>query len=64
MSIRMIARELYHLQQEVGRLEKEIEAASIWEQERLKDQLRKAVAERDRMQKILDGRKDSSNRNA
>ena len=64
MSIRMIARELYHLQQEVGRLEKEIEAASIWEQERLKDQLRKAVAERDRMRKILDARKDSSNRNA
>ncbi len=62
MSIRLIARELYQLRREVERIEKKIESADCREQERLKDSLRKARAERDRMRNILNGQKDDPKR--
>ena len=57
MSIRMIARELYRLQQEVEKLAAEIESAPSHEREGMKDRLRRLRAERDRMRRILDGEK-------
>jgi hypothetical protein len=54
----MIAKELYHLQQEVEKLEAEIESASPNEREALRERLRKLKPERDRMRKMLDGEKD------
>lgn len=57
MSIRMIAKELYHLQQEVEKLEAQIESAPSHEREALKDRLRRLKAERDRMRKTLNGAK-------
>ncbi len=58
MSIRLIARELYGLQQEVERLEQQIESSSPEKKEELKDSLRKVRAEQRRMRKILDGAKE------
>jgi hypothetical protein len=58
MPIRMIAKELYRLVQEVEKLERRIESASFEAQKELKDQLRKVKAERDHMRKILDGKKE------
>lgn len=58
MSIRLIARELYRLQQEVAALEKEMARAPTGQIEALSDQLRKKRAERDRMRRALDGSKD------
>jgi hypothetical protein len=57
MSIRLIARDLYRLQQEVDRLEKEIASAAPDRIDGLKDKLRKASSERDRMRRALDGQK-------
>jgi hypothetical protein len=59
MPIRMIAKELYELLQEVEKLEAEIEAAAPYEREAMRERLRKLKAERDRMRKILDGEKAS-----
>ena len=59
MSIRMIARELYELQKEVAELEQEIESAPSREREPIRERLRIAKAERDRMRKILDGEKET-----
>lgn len=58
MPIRMIAQELYRLIQEVERLEKELKNVPFKEQAKIKDQLRKAKAERDRMHAILEGKKE------
>lgn len=58
MPIRMIARELYELQQEVEKLEDRISNAPLEEKEALEDQLRKVRAERNRMRKILEGNKE------
>jgi hypothetical protein len=57
MSIRMIAKELYRLEQEVKDLEARIQSAPFHEREGMKDRLRRVKAERDRMRKILDGKK-------
>ena len=57
MSIRMIAKELYHLQQEVEKLEAEIISAPLNEREALRDRMRRLKAERDRMRKTLNGEK-------
>ena len=59
MSIRMIAKELYQLQQEVEELEASIESAPSHERELIRERLRIARAERDRMRKILDGEKET-----
>ncbi|MCD6296259.1 MAG: hypothetical protein J7M30_03795 [Deltaproteobacteria bacterium] len=58
MSIRMIARDLYRLRQEVERLEQQIESSSSEKKEDLKDRLRKVRAEQMRMRRILDGAKE------
>ncbi len=60
MPIRMIAQELYRLIQEVESLEKKIKSESVpfEKQAKIKDQLRKTKAERDRMHAILEGKKD------
>ncbi len=59
MSIRLIARDLYRLHQEVERLEKELkEAPPAARRGELEDQLRKKRAERERMRKVLEGCKD------
>jgi hypothetical protein len=57
MSIRLIARDLYRLEQEVDTLEKAIATASPDRIEALKEKLRKARAERNRMRQALDGQK-------
>ena len=60
MSIRLIAKDLYRLQQEVEELEKLVETAPQKKREELEDRLRKMKAERDRMRRILDGEIDRS----
>ena len=58
MPIRMIAQELYRLIQEVERLEKELNSVPFEKQAKIKDQLRKTNAERNRVQAILEGKKE------
>ncbi len=58
MSIRLIAKDLYLLQQEVERLEKQVRSVPFEKREELETQLRKVRAERDRMQGILNGAKE------
>ncbi len=59
MSIRLIARDLYRLIRKVSDLEKQIDDAPKERQEAMTDELRKAKAERDRLQRVLDGRKEN-----
>lgn len=59
MPIRLIAKELYRLQQEVARWERELAAASADRREPIEEHLRRARAERDRLRAILDGQKDA-----
>ena len=58
MPIRMIAQELYRLLQEVERLQKELANVPFEKQADIKDLLRKAKAERDRLRATLEGKKD------
>lgn len=58
MPIRMIAQELYRLIREVERLEKELKGVPFEKQAKIKDQLRKTKAEKDRMLAILEGKKE------
>jgi hypothetical protein len=58
MSVRMIARDLYRLQQEVDRLETQLKACPPEKREELEDQFRKAKAERDRVKRMLEGSKE------
>lgn len=58
MSIRLLARDLYTAQQEVGRLEKEYASASAEKKARLEAALRNAVTRRDRLRGVLDGQID------
>jgi hypothetical protein len=59
MSIRFLAKDLYRLRQVVERLETELAAAPLSNQEAIQTKLRQARAERDRLRATLDGRKDS-----
>ena len=59
MSIRLIARDLYHLIRKVSEIEKQIDDAPLERQEALTDELRKAKVERDRLRRVLDGSKES-----
>ena len=59
MSIRLIAKDLYRLHQEVERLETELAAAPLGKQEAIQTKLRQTRVERDRLRATLDGRKDS-----
>jgi len=57
MPIRLIAKELYRLQREVERLEKELQSAPPQKHDAIKEKLRKARAEWQQMRNILDGEK-------
>ena len=58
MPIRMIAQELYQLIREVEILEKRLKSVPFEKQAKIKDQLRKTKAERNRMHAILEGEKE------
>ena len=58
MTIRGIAKELYHLQQEVEALERKLEDSPLEKRTDVEFLLRKAVAERNRLRRILDGQLD------
>lgn len=60
MPIRMIAKELYQLLQEVEELEEQLKSVPFEKQAKIKDQLRKTKAERDRLRAILEGKKEHS----
>lgn len=57
MSIQLLARELYQLIREVEALERRIAATPYEKQAPLQDQLRKLRAERERMRRMIEGRK-------
>lgn len=59
MSIRILAKELYRLQQAVEKLEKELASTAPGQREKIEARLREAGAERNRLRAILDGQKDS-----
>ena len=59
MSIRLLAKDLYRLQQEVAKLENELANAPFDQHEKLQVRLRAARIERDRLRSALDGQKDS-----
>lgn len=58
MSVKMIARDLYRLQQEVERLESQLKACLPAKREELEDELRKTKAEKDRVKRMLEGSKE------
>ena len=58
MSIRAIAKELYHFQQAVAALEKKLDAAPQEAKADIEDQIRKTKAEYNRLRRILDGQLD------
>ena len=58
MTIRMIAQELYRLIKEVERLENKLKSLPFEKHAKIKDQLRKTKAERNRMHAILEGKKE------
>jgi predicted nucleic acid-binding Zn-ribbon protein len=60
MSIRALARDLYRAQQEVSKLEKELEEASHDKRDVVQDELRQVRAELNTLKKMLDGEKESS----
>jgi hypothetical protein len=59
MSIRLLAKDLYRLRQEVAKLETELATAPLDQHEMLQARLRAARIERDRLRSALDGQKDS-----
>ena len=59
MSIRLIAKELYRLHQEVEKLEKLRARTPLGQIDALDDRLRKIRAERDRIRRALEGSKES-----
>jgi len=60
MYIRLIAKELYRLEQEVDKLEEESRLAPLEDRESIKERLRRVKADRDRMRKTLGGAKEPS----
>lgn len=58
MSLRLIAKDLYKLQQAVDRLEKQVADDPAHKRDELRLALARAKAERDQMRRILDGRLD------
>ena len=56
MSLRLIAKDLYRLQQAVDRLEKQLAECPADKRDELKRTLARARADRDQMRRILDGR--------
>lgn len=58
MSIRLLARNLYGLIREAEQLEKALKTAPDDQKSELQDRLRKIKAERERLRRALEGRKD------
>ena len=58
MSLRLIARDLYRLHQQVERLQKKLETAPAAGRDALKRKLKQAEIERDQVKRMLDGRLD------
>jgi hypothetical protein len=58
MPLKLIARELYRLKQEVEKLEQRVQNAPMGEKADLQDILRKTKAEEIRLQRMLDGNKE------
>jgi hypothetical protein len=58
MTIRAIAEDLYRLQQKVEALEKKLGFEAQGKQDDIETRLREAKAERNRLQRILDGQLD------
>ena len=58
MSIRLLAQELYRLQREVDALEKKILTVPYEQRDQLKDQLRIAKSEKEKLRRMLDGKID------
>ncbi len=59
MSIKLIAVELYRLVKEAERLEKALAEAPPEKKTAIENELRKIIAERNRMREMLDGQKDA-----
>lgn len=57
MSVKLIALELYRLQQEVESLEKKLADAAPKDIAKVEDELREARAEHQKLRKMLDGKK-------
>ena len=57
MSIRLIAIELYSAQKIVSKLENELETANLNDKDQVREKLRVARAEMQKLRRILDGRK-------
>ncbi len=55
MSIRLLARDIYHYQKEVERLQAALEAAPLKKRVAIEDELRKARAQLRQLQGALDG---------
>lgn len=55
MSIKLLARDLYRLQQEVERLEEELAAAPAEKHAGLEEKLRRTRAEKQSVRRALDG---------
>ncbi len=60
MSIKALAIELYKAQQNVHRLQDEMERASLGEKDQLRYKLKCAEAECNQLRRILDGEKEPS----
>ncbi|MBN1102710.1 MAG: hypothetical protein JXL84_04760 [Deltaproteobacteria bacterium] len=58
MSIREVARELYRLEREVEEMEGRLKDLPLQERGEWEDRLRKAGAERDRLRKVLEAKKE------
>ena len=63
MSLRLIARDLYRLQQKVDRLEKKLAERELIDcplatREEIKRKLARTKSERDQIRRVLDGRLD------
>jgi hypothetical protein len=58
MSIRMVAKELYQLEQEVQSLEKRLKVASPKDRDELENRLVRLRAERDHLRGILEAKKE------
>jgi predicted nuclease with TOPRIM domain len=57
MAIRLLAKELYRVQQEVEKLQARIEAAPHPEKDALREELRKKKAEWQRLRNFMEGAK-------
>jgi septal ring factor EnvC (AmiA/AmiB activator) len=59
VSIREVAKELYRLERKVEELEERLKNLPFQERGETEDQLRRTRAERDRLRKILDAKKEA-----